>query len=415
MANEFKIKNGAISPSMVITDTNVSTSTTSGALQVGGGAGIVGNVYANAFYGSAIGLTSIPGGNVTGSVPSATVAATVTTGAQPNITSVGTLTGLTSSGVIHASNTIMSSLSSGANAVANNALFINGTNSIRIIGNVPSLAWNDITQQNDMVILYSTDVKDTGALCITTWSSTPSGIRFTPGNNAISGNVTVATNGTLSVANTLASTSTTTGSLKTSGGLGVAGNIWSSAVYCSGATSGYASIIGNSSQLTLGRIDNVASTPQIDFNCGATTVDYDVRISCSGGNGTNGRGVLTVACNGLESSGKIGYSNAYGIGSSVTQLTSRTTGVTINALTGRITLVSATTTAGQISTFTVTNSFMTASDIVYFTQVSGSGYYIITPKSTAAGSFSVNVYTPTAVSSAESPAFNFAIIRGSLT
>ena len=40
-------------------------------------------------------LSSITGANVTGTVPAATVAGTVTTAAQPNITSVGTLTGLT--------------------------------------------------------------------------------------------------------------------------------------------------------------------------------------------------------------------------------------------------------------------------------------------------------------------------------
>ena len=66
------------------------------------------NVVANtgAFYGSGAGLTSIPGANVTGTVAnatyavsagsvfSATIAGTVTTGAQPNISSLGTLTSL---------------------------------------------------------------------------------------------------------------------------------------------------------------------------------------------------------------------------------------------------------------------------------------------------------------------------------
>jgi hypothetical protein len=73
-----------------------------------------GNVRAGNFigthYGAATGLTSIPGANVTGTVAnatyaisagSATTAGTVTTNAQPNITSVGTLTGLTSTGTIN--------------------------------------------------------------------------------------------------------------------------------------------------------------------------------------------------------------------------------------------------------------------------------------------------------------------------
>lgn len=54
------------------------------------GANITGN-----HYGAATGLTSIPGANVSGQVSNALVASTVYTNAQPNITSVGTLTSLT--------------------------------------------------------------------------------------------------------------------------------------------------------------------------------------------------------------------------------------------------------------------------------------------------------------------------------
>ena len=60
----------------------------------------VGNIIGT-HYGAATGLTSIPGANVTGTVPtatSATTAGTVTTAAQPNITSVGTLTSVSVSG-----------------------------------------------------------------------------------------------------------------------------------------------------------------------------------------------------------------------------------------------------------------------------------------------------------------------------
>ena len=225
-----------------ITNATVSTSTTTGALKVSGGLGVAGNIYAGAFYGAATGLTSIPGANVSGAVPSATVAATVTTAAQSNITSVGTLTGLTSSGAVSVSNTLSTTLSSGANASAFNASYINGTNIIRFIGNTVASSWNSLAQQNDMVLLFNSGSSDTGALCIMPWSSTASGIRLTPGNNGISGNVSVASNGTLSVANAAASTSTITGSIKTSGGLGVAGNIYAGAFY--GPGTGLTSIPG---------------------------------------------------------------------------------------------------------------------------------------------------------------------------
>lgn len=58
------------------------------------------NITANTgvFSGNGSGLTALTGANVTGTVPLATTAGTVTTAAQPNITSVGTLTSLTVSG-----------------------------------------------------------------------------------------------------------------------------------------------------------------------------------------------------------------------------------------------------------------------------------------------------------------------------
>ena len=57
------------------------------------------------FSGNGSQLSSITGANVTGTVSSATTAGTVTTAAQPNITSVGTLTSLTVSGNANITNT----------------------------------------------------------------------------------------------------------------------------------------------------------------------------------------------------------------------------------------------------------------------------------------------------------------------
>ena len=55
---------------------------------------------ANFFQGNGSLLTSLTGANVTGQVANALVAGTVYTAAQPNITSLGTLTGLTSGGTV---------------------------------------------------------------------------------------------------------------------------------------------------------------------------------------------------------------------------------------------------------------------------------------------------------------------------
>ena len=64
-----------------------------------------GNVNANYFIGNGSTLTSITGGNVTGQVANALIAGTVYTNAQPNITSVGTLSSLTVTGLITATGT----------------------------------------------------------------------------------------------------------------------------------------------------------------------------------------------------------------------------------------------------------------------------------------------------------------------
>jgi hypothetical protein len=70
-----------------------------------------GNIRAGYFIGNGATLTSVTGANVTGYVPNAniantaTTAGTVTTAAQPNITSVGTLSSLTVSGLITATGT----------------------------------------------------------------------------------------------------------------------------------------------------------------------------------------------------------------------------------------------------------------------------------------------------------------------
>ena len=62
---------------------------------------VIGNVTTQGrFIGSGAGLTNIPAANVSGQVANALVAGTVYTNAQPNITSVGTLTSLTATGNI---------------------------------------------------------------------------------------------------------------------------------------------------------------------------------------------------------------------------------------------------------------------------------------------------------------------------
>lgn len=103
----------------------------------------------------------------------------------------------------------------------------------------------------------------------------------------------------------------------------------------------------------------------------------------------------------------IGY--ATGSGSTVTQGTNRTTGVTINAINGAITLVSA---AGLASfqTFKVTNTTVAATDVIVVNQKSGTDAYFISVSNVAAGSFKITFETTGGIT-VEQPVFNFAVIK----
>lgn len=111
----------------------------------------------------------------------------------------------------------------------------------------------------------------------------------------------------------------------------------------------------------------------------------------------------------LSSGATSGVGYATGAGGAVTQATSRTTGVTLNNVSGAITLVSA---AGSTTpaTFTVTNSAVTATDVVVISQKSGADKYLVFVTAVAAGSFQVTFYT-TGGTTTEQPVFNFAVIK----
>jgi hypothetical protein len=114
----------------------------------------------------------------------------------------------------------------------------------------------------------------------------------------------------------------------------------------------------------------------------------------------------------ITSSGTAGVGYATGAGGTVTQATSRTTGVTLNKTTGAITLFSAagTTTA---ATFTVTNSTVAVTDIIILNQKSGTDLYDLMVTAVAAGSFNITFRT-TGGTTTETPVFSFAVIKGAV-
>jgi hypothetical protein len=104
----------------------------------------------------------------------------------------------------------------------------------------------------------------------------------------------------------------------------------------------------------------------------------------------------------------IGY--ATGSGGAVTQLTSRTTGVTLSKLNGAITLFTAAGSATYQS-FTVTNTAVAVTDNIIISQKSGTDTYIVLVTNISAGSFKVTFAT-TGGTTSEAPVFVFSVIKG---
>lgn len=146
-----------------------------------------------------------------------------------------------------------------------------------------------------------------------------------------------------------------------------------------------------------------AGTAALAQNTSAPTSTDLVRITRVDANGDGTPGAVTVPR--LFDNVGVGYTT----GGAVTQITSRTTGVTINALSGQITLVSAAGSATAAS-FTVTNNKVAAGDVVLLSQKSGTDLYVLNVTATAAGSFRVTQNT-TGGTTTEAPVITFAVIK----
>jgi hypothetical protein len=120
-------------------------------------------------------------------------------------------------------------------------------------------------------------------------------------------------------------------------------------------------------------------------------------------------GTSLTATGTIVSTGTAGVGYGTGAGGAVTQGTSRTTGVTINKTSGAITLFSAAGSA-TAATFTVTNSTVSATDVIILNQKSGTDLYDLKVTAVSAGSFNITFNT-TGGTTTEQPVFNFAVIK----
>ena len=107
---------------------------------------------------------------------------------------------------------------------------------------------------------------------------------------------------------------------------------------------------------------------------------------------------------------KAGYIT--GEGGTVTQATSKATGVTLSKKCGQITMHDASLAAATTVSFTLTNSTIAATDLLVLNHVSGgtAGAYLLNAQA-AAGSASINVRNVTAGALGEAIVIGFAVIK----
>jgi hypothetical protein len=329
---------------VVVFQTTTSTSTTTGALVVNGGVGIAGAVYANNFNGVSL-YASIIGNS------GATLTGTLSTAAQTNITSVGTLTGLVSSANITAQT---------ANVYA-----------ASIIGN---------TAIYGAAYYYANGTAFTGG---GGGSTSPGGantmVQFNNGGSFAGATYLQynITSGNLVSNSTTQSTSTTTGALVLAGGLGIAGNLY---------VGGNLSIAGNTTFIntqTITTTDTI-SAPVINANVVGNT-------------GSSHYG--TIATNAQPFITSVGTLSALTV-SGNTNLQGNTNAVTINAANVYVTTVGNVNTNGNITALSGTLA-STVNNSLYF---NGSNSSVSGTVAAVNGNFTMEAWVyPTVLSNSTNP------------
>lgn len=125
---------------------------------------------------------------------------------------------------------------------------------------------------------------------------------------------------------------------------------------------------------------------------------------------TAGAGVFSGKVSTSSATAGIGYST--GAGGTVTQLTNKGTGVTLNKSTGQITMNNATLNADTTVSFVLTNSAIAAGDILLVNHISGgtAGSYLLEAQS-AAGTATIVVRNITTGNLGEAIVIAFAVIK----
>jgi hypothetical protein len=304
---------------------------------------VTGNVTANYFIGNGSTLTNITGANVTGTVSSATTAGTVTTAAQPNITSTGTLASLSVTGLIEGIG--------GANITGT----INASNVvIQGAGNFSG---------NGSRITYINGANVNGAVAYATTANSVAGSNV---SGAVSSATSATTAGTVTTAaqpnitslGTLSSISVSgnanVGNLNTTGIISAVGNV----------TGNY--FIGDGSQLTN---LTIGAGSAITNGTSNVTVDNNGNVRTSVG-GTNN--VLIVTSTGANITGTANVSGNANVGNLGTAALSATGDVNF-------------TTSANVSLGTVANVKITGGSSTNLLSTDGTGNLSWQPRATLSG------------------------------
>ena len=237
------------------------------------------------------------------------------------------------------------------------------------------------------------------------------------GNVQFTGNTVQAITGNLTLGSNIAFGSAS--NARTALGLGTMATQNSGAVAITGGTISGVTFTGSFTGLTLIESTTLATSAAaagVNLNgntlaADGTDTDIDINITPKGtgevnitkvdiddgaidGTTIGASSVATIRGTTILATQASGYTT--GAGGTITQLTSRTTGVTLNQVCGEITLVAGTLAGHEADEFTLTNSEIAASDVVIVNIKSGAAagtrkYYTVGVTSVSAGSCTISI------------------------
>ena len=293
-----------------------------------------GNVVASSFIGNGSTLSSITASNIVGAVANATFAtsagtvATVTTAAQPNITSVGTLTSLTVTGNTTSGNLLTGDQISAAGNIISNSYFI-GT----FLGNISG---NLTVPGSNTQVIYN-DSGNAGA---------SAGFTFNAASNAmgVSGNVTggnirtvgqVSASGNITGANlSVTADAVITGNLTVNGTTTTVNSntVTINDKFINVANNASSSTLANGGGLGVGPVGTEYAT--LTFNNNTTSWNTNIPLSVTGnisGNYFIGNGSTLTSVAGANVTGTVANATFATTAGSTGSATSATTAGTVTS------------------------------------------------------------------------------------